>query len=409
MPATRPVPEQIHLSYGDNPNEMVLVWSTPAAAQPSVLYGLAPGNWSTEQSGSSQYFLDGNQDGLKYLHRVKLKNLLPGTRYSFKVRADDEESEPFEFATMRDGVDWVPQLLIYGDMGVKGGAPTLRPLNREVASGEIDAIIHIGDFAYDLHDEGGKVGDDFMNRIQSLATKVPYMTVVGNHEIAHNFNHYRYRFSMPNTDWPIPLNKMWYSFNMGKVHFVIYSTEVFFTSGPVDEQYQWLQADLTQANQNRDKQPWVIALGHRPMYCSNTDGDDCTREFSDVRLGLEDLFHSYGVDVVFQGHEHSYERLYPIINYQVTARNYTDPEAPVHIISGAAGCNEFNHVCINPMLGPIKPWSAFRAWLPGLYSYGKLKVANATHLHWQQILSVNSQVMDEVWITQNNHGPFQFR
>jgi len=36
----------------------------------------------------------------------------------------------------------------------------------------------------------------------------------------------------------------------------------------------------------------------------------------------------------------------------VTAHNYTNPKAPVHLISGAAGCNEFYGICVNPMLGP---------------------------------------------------------
>ena len=36
------------------------------------------------------------------------------------------------------------------------------------------------------------------------------------------FNNYRYRFAMPNSDWPIPLAKMWYSLDIGPVHFLRY-------------------------------------------------------------------------------------------------------------------------------------------------------------------------------------------
>lgn len=28
---------------------------------------------------------------------------------------------------------------------------------------------------------------------------------------------------------------------------------------------------------NRKLHPWIITMGHRPMYCSNSDGDDCTK------------------------------------------------------------------------------------------------------------------------------------
>lgn len=33
---------------------------------------------------------------------------------------------------------------------------------------------------------------------------------------------------------------------------------------------------------NRKLHPWIITMGHRPMYCSNSDGDDCTKHESVV-------------------------------------------------------------------------------------------------------------------------------
>ena len=71
-----------------------------------------------------------------------------------------------------------------------------------------------------------------------------------------------------------------------------------------------------------------------------------------MSCSLETLFYENGVDVIIQGHEHSYERLWPVYNETVTAKNYINPRAPVHIISGAAGCNEYFGICVNPMLGP---------------------------------------------------------
>ena len=60
----------------------------------------------------------------------------------------------------------------------------------------------------------------------------------------------------------------------------------------------------------------------------------------------------YGVDVVIEAHEHSYERLWPVYQGKVYQENYNNPKAPVHIVSGAAGCNEALGICVNPMLGP---------------------------------------------------------
>ena len=48
-------------------------------------------------------------------------------------------------------------MIVYGDMGRTGGEPSLPALIQEVASGSYDAILHVGDFAYDLDSDGGVV------------------------------------------------------------------------------------------------------------------------------------------------------------------------------------------------------------------------------------------------------------
>ena len=61
-------------------------------------------------------------------------------------------------------------------------------------------------------------------------------------------------------------------------------------------------------------------------------------DLGDYDEGLEDLFYKYGVDLEFSAHEHSYERLWPIYDRKVYNGSldapYTNPKAPVHIITG---------------------------------------------------------------------------
>lgn len=122
-----------------------------------------------------------------------------------------------------------------------------------------------------------------------------------------------------------------YSFDMGPIHFIGLSTEVYYFLNygikSVVKQYEWLKNDLEIANkpEQRAKRPWIVTFGHRPMYCSDTDGDDCTKHETLVRVGLplfnffglEDLFYNNTVDLCVWAHEHTYERLFPIYNYQV--------------------------------------------------------------------------------------------
>lgn len=57
-------------------------------------------------------------------------------------------------------------------------------LQRMAQDGEFDAVFHDGDFAYNMDDENGFVGDEFMRQMEPIAAFVPYQVAVGNHEEA---------------------------------------------------------------------------------------------------------------------------------------------------------------------------------------------------------------------------------
>ncbi|XP_060563961.1 acid phosphatase type 7-like isoform X2 [Ruditapes philippinarum] len=409
------LPRQVHLSFGGSLTEMVVMWSTEVLCTPQVYYGEGEWNLSIIATGRSLPMVYKESLGQtvhksSYLHRAYLTNLKPGTTYHYMPVSNDVSRGPFYFKTPPLAQYMKPEFLIYGDLGVH--SESLAKLELEAMKGKYTSILHVGDFGYNLEDmiteglySGENVGDVFMAQIEEMASHIPYMVSPGNHEIEEDtFNQYRYRFSMPNTEWPIPLNKMWYSMNIGPVHFLSYSSEVFFTSNGryIESQKQWILADLAAANRNRQTTPWIIAFGHRPMYCSNDDLDDCTLQESQVRLGLEEIFYNNGVDIVLQAHEHSYERLWPVYKGVVLAENYTDPQAPVQLITGAAGSKHG----VDLMSARNESWSAFRMDNKSFNSYGRLKIFNATHLYWEQVAVLNGEVLDSVWITQEHHGPF---
>lgn len=415
-------PEQIHLSLGNRSSDMVVMWATkkpPAARYPGVRYGLAETAMASVQLGNTSLFYNATMmneslspAAAHYHHRVIITELKPNTTYFYQIVCEKCYSLPLSFRTFPSGQDWHPSFLVYGDMGRRYKAPILKRLRKDALSGKYAAVIHVGDFAYDMHHLNGVMGDSFMRQIEPFASKLPYMTCPGNHEMKESLDHYLNRFSMPDAPWPMNESRLWYSFNVANIHFISYSTECYFfhrTPDEVSQQKKWLEQDLVEANHpsNRSVRPWVVAFGHRPMYCSNSDNDDCTLHDSIVRLGLEPLFYRYGVDLVIQGHEHSYERLWPVYDHVVWGHNYTNPGAPVHLVTGAAGCDEGYGYCIDPMGQDPGAWSAFRTWWPGTYGYGHLDVHNDTHLHWEQVLAVNGNAIDSFWLVQHRHGPFE--
>ncbi|XP_060082446.1 acid phosphatase type 7-like [Ylistrum balloti] len=319
-------------------------------------------------------------------------------------------SSPLDFMSKRTDPDWSPSIALFGDMG-KTNAQSLTRLEKDVQKNMYDAIFHVGDFAYDMDSDNGNVGDSFMRNIQPIAGHVPYMTCPGNHEERGNFSNYKNRFTMPTDELG---DRMFYSFDMGPIHVISFSTEyLFFLQFGFDQiinQYNWLVQDLEKAAKNRDKTPWIITMAHRPMYCSNRDNDDCTHYESLVRVGvpfihaysLEKLFKSYDVDLMFWAHEHSYERLWPVYDRNVlngTKAPYTNPGAPVHIITGSAGCSEDHDD-----FGNAAPWSAFRSVD---YGYTRMKVYNATHIYIEQVSDdKDGMIIDKVWYIKESHGRF---
>jgi hypothetical protein len=69
-----------------------------------------------------------------------------------------------------------------------------------------------------------------------------------------------------------------------------------------DKQLQWLEKELAASGSD-----WKIAFFHHPLYSSGETHGSATV----LRDQIEPLFVKYGVNVVFTGHEHFYERIKP--------------------------------------------------------------------------------------------------
>jgi hypothetical protein len=59
---------------------------------------------------------------------------------------------------------------------------------------------------------------------------------------------------------------------------------------------------------------------------------------------------------------------------------------------------------MNPILEPLKPLSAFSAWLFD-YGFGVLEVEDATTLHFAEVWDGDGGVMDQFTLVQTAHGP----
>ncbi len=125
----------------------------------------------------------------------------------------------------------------------------------------------------------------------ALGTGFPYFTI----------------FSLPTTGQAGGLSsgtEKYYSYNWANIHFIAldsYGAQ----NNSTSPMYTWLQNDLA-----ANTQKWTIVYWHHPPYSKGTHNSDTEIELRDMRNNIVPLLETYKVDLVLNGHSHTYERSY---------------------------------------------------------------------------------------------------
>jgi hypothetical protein len=198
------------------------------------------------------------------------------------------------------------KFLVIGDSGT-GGSDQKRVASRIAEVYKIFPFgfaIMVGDNLY-----GSESAGDFRRKFEEpykplLDTGVKFYAALGNHD--DPTQRYYKNFNMN--------GERFYSFKAPKPGIGLRGGARFFaldSNYMSPEQLAWLEKELKASGSD-----WKIPFFHHPLYSSGEKHGSDTA----LREQLEPLFVKYGVDVVFAGHEHFYERLEPQkgITYFVT-------------------------------------------------------------------------------------------
>ena len=207
-----------------------------------------------------------------------------------------------------------------------------------------------------------QVWRDFGNNNQASAANRPWMPVPGNHEIEfgngpQGFSSYLTRYALPANGFG-PFEGRWYSFRVGSVLFVslsaddvVYQDAGAFVAGPAalvpapstgnppvpagtsfyvrgysgGAQTRWLEATLAAARRDASVD-WIIAQLHQCACSSSRDGNGSDLG---IRESWLPLFDRYEVDLVLCGHDHDYERSFPVRGFDPAAGTSVATGAPV--------------------------------------------------------------------------------
>jgi len=387
-------PEQVHLSTTGIPGEMIVQWGTEEDTMVScpsdniVEYGTDNDNLNLSENGNSNMYL-----WTTCTHTTQLQNLNPNTTYYYRVGGEGEWSSVYSFETIKEN----PGKITIGAIADHGTSSNAQETTSNMENENLDLVIHPGDISYaNGAGSGNGVGDqsvwdEYQNQIESLTSECPHMYAPGNHEEdaePYGFDAYESRFFNPGQ------NSFWYSFDFEFIHFVSISSEHDYEPGST--QHTWLRNDLEDANNNRENYPWIVIFAHRPMYSSNGDGDGHGSEI-EFREAMEGLLFDYQVDLAIWGHDHHYERTYPVFEENVYSNNsgnlddpFYKPGATIHIVAGMAGRSTYDG-----LEEPQPLWSAYRE-----VSYGyTFFEATKTTINYKFIRNSDLSVGDEFWIT----------
>lgn len=321
---------------------------------------------------------------------------------------------------------------LFGDMGAATpyttfvrtqdeSISTVRWILRDIeALGDKPAFVsHIGDISYARGHAW--LWDVFFNQIEPVASKVAYHVCIGNHEYDWPLQPwkpdwasgiygkdgggecgvpYSLRFNMPGNSSErtgtnsLPTRNLFYSFNMGSVHFVYISTETNFLKG--SKQYEFLKRDLESVD--RKKTPFVIVQGHRPMYTTSNELRDAPLR-EKLLQHLEPLLVENKVTMALWGHVHRYERFCPLKNYTCGSMGESFEAFPVHLVIGMAGQDwqpiwepRLNHPDV-----PVFPQPTRSMYRGGEFGYTRL-VATKEKLTLSYVGNHDGEVHDSVEI-----------
>jgi hypothetical protein len=301
---------------------------------------------------------------------AQLTGLAPQQTYYYSVAGQIDESQHFQTTPNSNKApqDGNTHIWIVGDSGTatevsSSGVPTHAGEAAAVRDGfaaynaahggePVDLFLMLGDNAYDRGTDVQYQGAVF-GVYAGLLKQAPVWSTIGNHEmgvgdlaafrifnagglsVSSNPNDYSdgnpntVENGMPYFDiFTLPTRgevggvpsgtEQYYSFDAGNVHVVSLDSQL---SARDTAQRQamkdWLIADLS--SNTRD---WTIVMFHHPPYSRGTHDSDSTallmQPFAnrldlpmvDMRVEFTPIFDQHGVDLVYSGHSHDYERSY---------------------------------------------------------------------------------------------------
>jgi hypothetical protein len=299
-------PDRIMLTIPGNPaTTRAVTWrtGTGVSAGQGQIVEAGVGPFFTENvtttPGTSAFWQEDDPSAMG--HKVVFENLRPNTTYLYRVGNDNLWSEWFQFSTSSDQTEPF-HFLHLGDFQNDIKQHCSRLIRQAYTHfPDADFILMAGDIV-------SRSNEEYWNEFFYAGTWIygtkPVMATPGNHEY-HSENdtrvfskHWNQIFINPQNGPEGLENKTFYVDYQG-VRFISFDSPAtgYYDDARINTE-KWLHKVLSE-NPNR----WTVVFTHYPVYsCSQGRDND------DYRKVIQPILEKYGVDLVLQGHDHTYCR-----------------------------------------------------------------------------------------------------
>ncbi|SFF35567.1 Calcineurin-like phosphoesterase [Pedobacter antarcticus] len=331
--APKPFPDRVILTWkGSTSLSQTVTWRTDTTILGSKAQIKAEDSSPaledaiTTYDASSRLLSGGENYAVAKYHHVTFDNLKPGTVYAYRVGTGDYWSEWFQFTTASDR-DKPFSFIYLGDAQNDIRSKWSRVIRRAF-SHEPNArfIIHTGDLINRSNNdkEWGEwhYGGGFINGM------VPSMPSPGNHEYVRDDKrklildpHWGVQYTLPGNG-PAGLEESVYYIDYQNLRVISLDSQmIILDEASAKVQYEWLEKVLKE-----NTKLWTVITFHHPIFSTAKSRDN--KEF---RERFKPLFDKYHIDLVLQGHDHTYSR------GQNLPRGLSGREAsgPVYLVSVA--------------------------------------------------------------------------
>lgn len=379
-------PHRIMMSIpGDPATTRAVTWRSDANAGPAVAQiarATASPFFSGEVvtlEGTTSFWEEGNPSSKG--NKVIFENLEPETMYMYRVGNGEMWSEWFQFTTSGNTVKPF-RFLYFGDVqnDIKSlGSRTIRSAFSRF--GDAAFLLFAGDLVSSSTDD---YWHEFFYAGSWIFGSLPSLATPGNHEYKRETEngpiifskHWNQIFINPNNGPENLANHSYYIDYQGVRFISLDSPALGYSEENSVNSVKWLRKVLSE-----NRQKWTILFTHYPVFSCSQGRDN-----EKYRDNLKSLLEEYGVDLVLQGHDHTYCRGQNLANIGKNCKN-----PPMYMVS-VAGPKMYG---LN-----VNRWSDRVASATQLYQV--IDVNNNT-IH-VQVFTVTGELYDDFSIVKNKKG-----